>query len=374
MTERNTATGETPLVAVLREMIVREGPLTISQYMTTCLHHPVHGYYRAQNALGRDGDFTTAPEISQIFGELIGLWAAIVWQQMGAPERFVLAEAGPGRGTLMADALRATRKVPGFLAAADVRLIEVSPVLQAVQRQALSGASMAVRWHETFSDLPPDLPVILIANEFLDTLAIDQYVRTPDGVAMRVVDADAAGRPVFATRPPGDSLSPEIAAFLETAAPGAIFEVPAEDCVLIDMLAARRSAGVAALLIDYGHNETALGETLQAVRRHRYEDVLASPGEADLSAQVDFARVGAAARAAGLEVDGPVPQAAFLGQLGAIERASRLMAANPDKAGDVEAATMRLMAPGGMGTRFKAIGLRSSSVAPLPGFAASGPP
>lgn len=373
MTERNTATGETPLLALLRERIAREGPLTVSQYMTACLHHPVHGYYRAQRALGRDGDFTTAPEISQIFGELIGLWAAIVWQQMGTPKRFVLAEAGPGRGTLIADALRATRKIPGFAASADVRLVEVSPVLQAAQRQALSGVSTAVRWHETFSDLPSDLPLILIANEFLDTLSIDQYVRTPDGVAMRVVAVDDAGRLVFETRTIGDGLSPTISAILETAAPGTILEVPAEDCVLIDFLAARQSTGVAALVIDYGQEETATGETLQAVRRHRYEDVLASPGEADLSAQVDFARVGAAARAVGLGVDGPVPQAAFLGQLGAIERASRLMAANPDKAGDVEAATMRLMAPGGMGTRFKAVGLRSPSLAPPPGFATSAP-
>ncbi len=415
---------ETPLARSLSAQIANSGPISVAEYMAACLHDPVHGYYRGQMAIGRAGDFITAPEISQIFGDLIGLWCAVVWQQMGQPARVNLIELGPGRGTLMRDALRAAHIVPGFGAALAVHLLESNSALAAAQRQTLAGAAVPVAWHDDFRGLAHDLacappvPAIVLGNEFLDTAPVRQLV-FDEGIwreRMVGIDADAhlqfcVGDAVLGADAGGGaavrtkiSPSPPAAASPETAAshasagdaavirgrypsqsdlrastargkdPGAVFELRAAtdrdgELQLIQHLAAA-ARPFAALFLDYGHVQSGAGDTLQAVRAHAYEHPLTSPGEADITAQVDFAAFAreACAAAPGVAVDGPFAQADFLGRLGIVERASRLMAANPVAANGIEMDVARLLSPDGMGGRFQAIGLRSPGLPALPGF------
>ena len=336
---------DTPLARKLKERIRREGPLSVAEYMSACLHDPEYGYYVKQPAIGRDGDFITAPEISQIFGELIGLWSAIVWQQMGSPARVNLVELGPGRGTLMRDALRAARKVPGFFDAIAVNLIECNPILIDRQRATLSECARPIAWSASLATVS-NAPSIVIANEFLDTIPACQLI---DGIARRV-SLDVAERLVF---------TPEV---------GTIAEQQDHTALIADLALRSANAPLATLLFDYGHLATAPGETLQALRAHRPEHPLTSPGEADLTVHVDFQAFATTAQDHALAVDGPITQGEFLGRLGIVERASHLMSANPTKAGDIELAVARLIAPQGMGSRFKAIGLRSPNLPILPGF------
>jgi SAM-dependent MidA family methyltransferase len=354
----------TPLAEILAARIAREGPLSVRAYMDACLNDPEHGYYRTRHAIGAKEDFVTSPEISQIFGELIGLWAAVVWQQMGAPEKVRLIELGPGRGTLMADALRAARKMPAFARAIEVVLVEPNGALQIIQRAALAGQATPVRWASEFSEVAAGGATILIANEILDVIPITQLQRSEDGWMERGVDLSDSGELTFG--PTANAVSLPRGAC--TARPGEIIE-QRNTAEIADHLQRLAQAGpFAALFIDYGYEGPAVGDTLQAVRGHRYEGPLASPGVADITAHVDFTAFGADVRTRGLAVDGPVPQAAFLGALGIIERTSRLMAANPAAAPALEVATARLTAPTGMGTLFKVMGLRTSHLPPLPGF------
>lgn len=356
---------DTPLAQKLKARIAAAGPIPVRDFMRACLDDPEHGYYRTQQAIGRDGDFITAPEISQVFGELIGLWAAVVWQQMGAPPSFDLVELGPGRGTLMADLMRAARIVPGFVAAAQIRLVEPNPVLVAEQKRRLEGTGLLPCWHRNLDEVATG-PTILLANEVLDVLPVAQFQLTAAGWSEVTVGLGTDGRLVFA---PGTQVrQPPSGSLPAGAAAGDVVET--RDCGEVSSGLARLAAGgpLAALFIDYGHLGPAVGDTLQAVRRQQYEHPLASPGEADLSAQVDFKAFADQGRAAGFACDGPVFQAAFLGSLGAVERASRLMAAQPAKAAAIELGVARLLAPGGMGTRFLALGLRSPALPPLPGF------
>ena len=358
---------ETALALKLKARIRRSGPITVRDYMAACLQDPEHGYYRTRTAIGRDGDFITAPEISQVFGELIGLWCVVVWQQMGSPAHVNVIEAGPGRGTLMRDALRAARVVPAFGAACDIILVETNAVLIAHQKAVLQAHARPVSWYPHLAEVPTG-PAIVLANEFLDALPVAQFVRAGVGWTERGVGLDAGGALIFCAledRPL--LLLPAVQS--DQTRPGAIFErrQTSEQSFALHRLA--HNGPMAALFIDYGHLEGATGDTLQAVRAQRFEHALTSPGEADLTAHVDFAQVAQEARMWGLAVDSPVTQAEFLGHLGIAERASRLMAANPAKATAIEAGVARLMAPNGMGGRFKAIGLRSSTLPPLPGFA-----
>ncbi|MFM9940305.1 MAG: class I SAM-dependent methyltransferase [Hyphomicrobiaceae bacterium] len=375
---------DTPLALKLKDRIRRDGPMTVPQYMQACLQDPEHGYYRTETAIGRSGDFITAPEISQIFGELLGLWAAIVWQQMGSPTRVNLIELGPGRGTLMRDALRAARVVPGFLEAARVTLIESNATLAHMQKATLASSPAPITWHadiQAIVDAGANVghapvrgdPAIIIGNEYLDCLPQAQMVRVGDAWMQRCVGLDDQGHLSF-------GVGPHVAATAEiepwqhlnlntrypSARDGDVVEPGHHDW--IEGLTAGWPQ-VAALFIDYGHTDAAVGETLQAVRSHRYEHPLTSPGQADVTMHVDFASlVRHVSESQALAADGPTPQAEFLGSLGIIERASRLMSANPAKAGAIEAEVARLLAPNGMGTRFKAMGLRSATLPPLPGF------
>ncbi|PIK74405.1 methyltransferase, partial [Methylobacterium frigidaeris] len=320
----------TPLLGELRRLIAVEGPITIERYMALCLGHPVHGYYRTRDPLGAAGDFTTGPEISQIFGELLGLWTAEVWHGLGRPAPVRFIELGPGRGTLMADALRALKAAaPDCLAAADLHLVETSPTLRAAQKRALANA--APTWHDAIDTLP-DGPAILIANEFFDALPVRQYQRTERGWCERRVGLNGDALAFGLSPDP----TPEIAA---EAAPGAILTLPAVALDLTRQLAGRLAReGGALAAIDYGDLYGGTADTLQAVARHRFADPLEAPGETDLTAQVDFAGLARAAAGAGAVVHGPVTQADFLLALGLAQRAERLAArANPVQGAAVKA-------------------------------------
>lgn len=346
-----------------------DGGLPVHAFMQKCIAH----YYARGDVLGRTGDFITAPEISQIFGELIGLWCVVAWQQMGAPRRFNLVELGPGRGTMMRDMLRAMRAVPECLQAVQVRLIEPSPSLRAVQAQTLSNAALTseqIAWIDDAAALE-SLPAIVVGNEYVDALAVHQLVRVGDAWVTRCVRASAEGLQFAASGPPGkmhDAVHAQIAAHLAPyAREGDILEYRPLSADLA-ALAARADGGVVLLLIDYGHTRTSIGDTLQAVRSHAFEDPLATPGRADVTTQVDFEVLGRQLSAAGLAVQRAVTQAELLAALGIAARASRLMAANPAMANVIEMAVARLMSPTGMGTRFKVLGARSPHMPALPGL------
>lgn len=359
----------TPLALKVEERIRRDGPISVRDYMHACLQDEEHGYYRTRTAIGAAGDFITAPEISQVFGELIGLWCAVVWQQMGAPDRVSLVELGPGRGTLMRDALRAAKVLPGFLDAVMVHLVESSATLREIQAATLTDDARRPTWHDSLETLPGATPTIVVANELLDALPIRQLVASPDGRVERMVGLDDAGRLVFlhgsTVAPPPDGVA--------ALADGELVEI-GDYSLLAPLGGLARGAPLAGLFIDYGHwvsppDDPIAGETLQAVRHHAAEHPLTSPGEADLTAYVDFAAFGRQAGRQGFGVDGPVTQAEFLGALGVLQRASRLMAANPAKAHEIEAGVARLMAVPGMGSRFKVVAIRSAALTPLPGLA-----
>lgn len=358
------------LEAIIREMIAQEGPISLELYMALALSHPAHGYYRKKTPIGAAGDFITAPEISQMFGELIGLWCVEVWRMMGAPKPFHLVELGPGRGTLMADALRAARAAPEFLAALDVHLVETSAPLRESQRLALAGRGVLIDWHETIEELPPGA-AIFIANEFFDALPVRHYVHHAGGWRERRVGLDSCGQFCFGLT--GD-IEPGVSAPGE---PGQILEVGVVAAGMMTQLAARIAAqGGALVAIDYGYAGPARGETLQALRRHTFVDPLQDPGEADLTAHVDFSSLGRAARAAGASVHGPMPQGEFLTRLGIFERAAILRRnADPRQGAAIDAALERLAggAPGReeathMARLFKVLAVTPPEFPAPPGF------
>jgi SAM-dependent MidA family methyltransferase len=357
----------------LRRIIESEGPIPLARYMALCLSHPRYGYYMRSDPLGAAGDFVTAPEISQMFGELIGLWAAAVWAQMGSPASILLVELGPGRGTLMADALRAAKAASGFRAALTVHLVEISPALRQRQQEALSPAraeGISIRWHQDIAAIP-EAPLIVIANEFFDALPIEQAVKQADGWHLRAVGLDTDDRFAFGLQPtPIPQFEATLPASLRDAASGAVSEWRS---VAVAAELGRRLAcfGGAAVIVDYGHVESGVGDTLQAVRAHAFDDPLAHPGDADLTAHVDFAALGRAAALAGARVHGPVPQGDFLRRLGIEARAVRLKsAANAAQIASIDAALTRLI--GGdeneMGVLFKAMALSAPALVSLPGF------
>ena len=353
------------LLRHLQARIAAAGPIGIDAYMEAALFDPRWGYYATRDPFGARGDFVTAPDVSQVFGELIGLWLADLWRRMGAPDPVILAELGPGRGTLLSDALRATRVVPGFGHAARLHLVERSPVLRHAQAGTLGGA--APQWHDELSTLPPG-PLLLVANEFLDALPIRQFVRHADGWHERRVGLAPEGGLAFKIDavPATDH---GIAAALADASPGSIAETRAPAAALARRIAARLAASAgAALFIDYGHAASACGDTLQAVRRHRPHDVLADPGTADLTAHVDFAAFAAAAE--GAQVWGPVTQGAFLRGLGIAARTDALCArATPDQARLLLTGTQRLVDPTAMGRMFKVLALTGKDTPEPAGFA-----
>lgn len=360
----------TPFEISLRERILNEGPMTVERYMALCNRH----YYATRDPLGAAGDFTTAPEISQMFGELIGLWIAEVWHLMDRPAPIRLVELGPGRGTLMADALRAARLVPDFLAAVSVDLVETSPVLRERQQAALAGAGVPLFWRDRFEDVP-DGPAIVIANEFFDALPVRQFVASERGWCERLVGLGGDGL-TFGLHPePETALGspPAQGRLLEHR----ILELPAAAIDFMTALAGRLAAqGGVALCIDYGFWGPSTDDTLQAVRAHGFVDPLAHPGDADLTAHVDFRHLAAAAAKAGLAVHGPLSQGDFLLALGIEPRAASLKRrATPTQADAVDSALARLIGSGekGMGGLFKVLGVSQSGPDVLPGLPATPP-
>jgi SAM-dependent MidA family methyltransferase len=342
----------------LSRLIAEAGPISVAQYMTACLYDPEFGYYATRPALGPGGDFVTAPLVSQMFGELIGVWAGAAWDLMGRPRSFRLVEIGPGDGTLMSDLLRAGRVAPGFLEAADIWLVEVSEPLKAMQAERLAGQA---KWAAQIEGVPGGAPLILVANELLDCLPARQFVRTATGWAEQVVGLDARGRLAF-----GLAATPA-ASLLPDAREGAVFEQSAAQAAIGAALGQRLAAdGGAALLIDYGRARPGFGDTLQAVRRHEKVDPLACPGEADLTVHADFPAVIAAACAEGAEAS-ILTQAAFLARMGIGARAEALLRARPDRSAVLGRELHRLVGEDQMGALFKACCLHSPGWTP-PGF------
>lgn len=342
----------TPLARIIAGRIRTTGPISLADYMQICLLHPRHGYYATRDPFGAAGDFTTAPEIHQIFGELCGLALAQAWIDQGRPAPFVLAEPGPGRGTLMADMLRAMRRAPGMVEAAELVLIEASPHLRQLQKQRLTAATHL----DSIEDLPSG-PLFLIANEFFDALPVRQYQRGPQGWSERLVGLSAEGGLCMGLGGPVDLPRP--------GRPGDVVEDCPAAPAIVEAIARRiASHGGAAILIDYG-GWNGYGDSFQALRRHRPEDPLAHPGEADLTAHVDFAPLAAAAIRAGAVVSRPIRQGPWLLSLGAAARAQRLA-----EAGDATAmvALRRLTHADEMGHLFKVMAIWPQGAPPPPGF------
>lgn len=355
------------LARLLARRIATTGPMTVADYMATALGHPQHGYYTTRDPLGRDGDFITAPEISQIFGELIGLWCVAVWWQMGQPARFNLVELGPGRGTLMADALRAAAQDQAFLEAANLALVETSPVLREAQAARLG--TFDPIWLDSLDDIP-DGPLLVVANEFFDALPVHQFVRTASGWRERLVGRDETGLRFMLSAgatPQSGLLSADL---LRDAPEGSIAEVQPAALSIAAILADRIATdGGAALIFDYGYGESAAGETFQAVRGHEPCGVLETPGEADLTVHVDFAALSRAAEQA--TVWGPAPQGSFLQHLGIAMRAEQLsVVATPRQAADIASGVARLIEPDQMGTLFKVLCITPQGFPQPPGFEA----
>jgi NADH dehydrogenase [ubiquinone] 1 alpha subcomplex assembly factor 7 len=360
-----------PLEPEIRRLIGAAGPMPVADYMRLCLTHPQHGYYVTRDPLGAGGDFVTAPEMSQMFGELIGLWMGSVWRLMGAPENLRVVELGPGRATLMIDALRAARVVAGFREAAVVHLVEISEPLRRFQENRLDNLGVPVFWHSKLEEVPGG-PTILVANEFIDALPVHQAIKLADGWHERVVGIGADNELTLGHAPaPLPFFEQTLPPRLRKPAIDAIYEWR-PDSYALEIGRRVRNNG-AALIIDYGHTQCAFGETLQAVARHTFADPLRRPGQVDLTAHVDFEALGIAAESIGGRVHGPVPQRTFLQNLGIDKRTATLKASNPgERSAEIDLARGRLMATGaqGMGELFKAIAITDPKLETIPGFEA----
>jgi SAM-dependent MidA family methyltransferase len=378
-------------------LIAAQGPISIAEFMTLANG----AYYAARDPLGAAGDFVTAPEISQTFGEMLGLWCVQVWHDQGRPQRKRLVELGPGRGTLMADALRAIgQAMPEFWKGVEIVLIEASPILREIQRDTLSTHARAahplppdggesksnespsprsggegwgegavpLRWLSQFDDSLADRPIFLLANEFFDALPIRQFVKTPRGWCERMIALDPAGELAFALSPvsaPDVLIPPSRSAALD----GGVYELSVPSGSLVEEIShviARQGGG--ALIVDYGYDEPGFSETLQAVADHTFANILDSPGESDLSAHVDFMALAAATREAGAAAFGPVTQGAFLQNLGIVQRVERLIANQRQDDPSLRSGVDRLINPEQMGMLFKALAILPKTVPMPPGF------
>ncbi|XSG81293.1 MAG: class I SAM-dependent methyltransferase [Methyloligella sp. ZOD6] len=363
-----------PLAARLAARIRADGPFSVAAYMEACLTDSEHGYYATRQPMGRGGDFVTAPEISQIFGELIGIWVIATWQALGQPEEITVAELGPGRGTLLHDALRSWRNFPDFRRSVRLALVERSDTLKAIQADTLAAEieqapPVPASWHESLQTLPPS-PLIVIANEFLDALPIRQFVRRGHAWHERLVTCAEDGTLAFAESPDPAGDIPQLARFENKAHDGDIAEIRPGAADLVAALAARGESGpLAALFVDYGPEGFGPGDTLQAVRGHGFADPLEAPGEADITAHVDFSAITGQAIREGLSAYGPMPQGEFLLKLGLAQRQEQLLrSATPDQRPMLATGANRLIDPQQMGVLFKAFALTGRGVPPPPPF------
>lgn len=350
----------------IKRLIKSAGPMPVWRYMELCLNHPDYGYYVSRDPLGREGDFTTSPEISQMFGELLGLWSASVWTAAGEPSTLRLVEIGPGRGTMMADALRALRVLPPLYQALSVHLVEINPVLREKQKATLAGIRN-VHWHTDIAEVPEG-PAVILANEYFDVLPIHQAVKRDTGWHERVVEISGSGALVFGVAPdPIPRFEVLLPPLVRMAPVGAVFEWR-PDAEIMKIAARVRDHGGAALIIDYGHVRSDVGDTFQAIAKHSFADPLQSPGRADLTAHVDFQALARAAEDVGARTHGPVTQGEFLKRLGIETRAVSLMAkATPQVSEDISGALQRLTGEGrgAMGSMFKVLGVSDPAITSL---------
>jgi NADH dehydrogenase [ubiquinone] 1 alpha subcomplex assembly factor 7 len=338
----------TPLEKIIIEMIEAEGPMPLDRYMSLCLGHPQHGYYMTRDPFGAAGDFTTAPEISQVFGEMIGVWCVNAWQSLGSPSPFALVELGPGRGTLMADLLRAAKAAPEFLAAVEIHLVEMSPVLQKMQQETLGSS---VTWHASVASLP-NMPTLFVANEFFDALPVQQFEIRAKKCFERCVGVESGKLKLGLVPSPA-----------RPGADGIYEESPVSQAIATEILERIEACGGAALIIDYGHLRTAGGDTLQAMRAHEFCGILDSPGEVDITAHVDFEKLGGTFA---------LTQGDFLKAMGVEMRTEKLAAKLEGEAREnFLAATGRLIAADQMGELFKVICVVQKGAPPIYPFEAS---
>ena len=365
-----TRPGAKSLAEELRRRIAVLGPITVAEYMASALTHPRFGYYLTRQPFGPMGDFITAPDVSQMFGELVGAWLAHAWETAGRPTPVRIVELGPGRGALMSDALRVCRRQPGLAAAASVHLVEASPELREAQRSALAGSGFRLDWHGSLATVPAGV-LLLVANEFFDALPVRQFQRTVRGWCERLVDVGPGNcfRYVLSALPsPAAALLPRHA---RSAPIGAVAETCPQALSLASEVGARVAGkGGAALIIDFGSDASGARETLQAVARHRPHDPLGDPGTADLCAHVDFEVLARSAAEAGARAWGPVPQGAFLMALGILERAAVLAAGGPSQRDSVRTALDRLVGAKGMGRLFRVLCLAHPDLPAPVGFEA----
>jgi NADH dehydrogenase [ubiquinone] 1 alpha subcomplex assembly factor 7 len=344
----------TALEKIIRKIIEAEGPMPLDRFMTLCLSHPEHGYYMSRDPLGAAGDFTTAPEISQVFGELIGVWVAQVWEQMGSPKHFALVELGPGRGTLMADVLRVLEKVPSCIKAAEIHLVEVSPVLRMAQQDKVPQAT----WHAHVASLP-SLSTILIANEFFDALPIRQFERREGRVFERCVGL-SGGALEIGLVPSGYQIS--------KSGDGIYEDASIRDVIATNLGHHLKAVSGAALIIDYGHLRDSMGDTLQAMKTHKYCKVTEHIGDADITSHVNFESLGKAFLQGGAKPAGFMTQGAFLQAMG-IDARTRVLAGHARGAAQQQilAASERLALPAQMGELFKLMAVTGGlEAAPYP--------
>lgn len=363
------------LEELIKERIRRYGPITIADYMQMALSHPEHGYYMKRDPLGAAGDFITAPEISQVFGEIVGAWLVNHWQLMGSPKEVALVELGAGRGTLMADILRSTKSISGFHDAINVHMVETSPVLQQKQWKTLAGKHKRIEWHDSIDDLPA-IPMLLVANEFFDALPIRQFVKKQDGWHERLVDVEG-DKLIFVTSAnkamlpismiPAQSILEDLEGILgeavsDVSAPKENIIETCEPAIMIIRQVSEHIAkhGGAALVIDYGYSEGSQKDTLQAMKNHAYHDALKDVGDADITAHVDFLGLSQTAQMEGVNVHEVMPQGAFLMQLGAGIRTTNLCeTASPEQQKALITGLKRLADPAEMGELFKVLAITS---------------
>ncbi len=346
---------QSPLGTIIADMIAADGPMPVDRYMALALGHDRHGYYMGRDPFGRAGDFITAPEVSQMFGELIGIWCAAGWQMMDAPAEWNLIELGPGRGTLLADLVRACSVMPGLRDGMKVHLVEMSPALKTMQSETLKRAGIEATWHDRLEDVP-DGQSLIIANEFFDALPVSQLQKQAGQWHERVVGLAADGKLTFglASERVAPALVPSWAA---TAADGDIAEFsPVRDAVAREIGRRITKDMGAALVIDYGHMRSAAGDTLQAIRKHQFAEVLAQPGEADITSHVDFEALKDAVTADGAKAYGPVMQGDFLIKMGLKEREEMLRArADARQRIRLSKGAQRLVSGNQMGQLFKVL-------------------
>jgi NADH dehydrogenase [ubiquinone] 1 alpha subcomplex assembly factor 7 len=358
-----------PLQSEIKKLIKSSGPMPVWRYMELCLTHPKYGYYVSRDPLGREGDFITAPEVSQMFGELLGLWAASVWKSIGSPSLLRLVELGPGRGTMMADALRALRVLPPLYQVLDIHLVEINPALREKQKATLSGVR-SISWHNSIDEVPEG-PAVIFANEYFDVLPVHQVVKRATGWHERTVEIGADGKLMFGSAAEPTPRFEVLLPPLVRAAPvGAVFEWR-PDAEIMKLASRVRDQNGAALIIDYGHLRSDAGDTFQAIARHTFTDPLKNPGQADVTAHVDFEALVRAAEDIGARVHGPVSQGEFLKRLGIETRALTLMAKTTHEVSeDISGALKRLIGGGrgGMGSMFKVLAISEPALTSLAGF------